>query len=326
MFLLNANISGQVQKIFISFICFWYNRLKIHNNKQCQIKSYSITKNLVVRRGHMEIFSLSGQSGTGKSTSALTFAHQQKISAIVDDGLLIFNGQRIAGTSAKFEKNIITAVKRATFFFEDHVKEVQMAIHHYYINRILIIGTSDRMTRIIAARLQLGEIDYFFHVEDIRSSSEIKIAQFVRKTEGKHIIPIPYKQVNQNFFKKIILKGREIISSKQERIGETTIVHPDFHHSRIIIHTNVYKDIVKIICQKYREIEDCKSAQFQSQGLPILNVTITIKQPIRTNLIKISENLQNEIQSFFLKGLNIELYSINLTIQVSKKAESLPVK
>jgi ABC-type glutathione transport system ATPase component len=64
----------------------------------------------------MEVFSLSGPSGTGKSTSALTFAHQQKISAIIDDGLLIFNGQRIAGTSAKFEKNIITAVKREPSF------------------------------------------------------------------------------------------------------------------------------------------------------------------------------------------------------------------
>ena len=71
----------------------------------------------------MEIFSLSGPSGTGKSTSALTFAHQKKIPAIIDDGLLILNGQKIAGTSAKFEKNSITAVKRATFFDELHKKK-----------------------------------------------------------------------------------------------------------------------------------------------------------------------------------------------------------
>jgi adenylate kinase family enzyme len=274
----------------------------------------------------MEIFSLSGPSGTGKSTSALAFAHKHKIPAIIDDGLLIFNGEKIAGTSAKFEKNPLTAVKRATFFFDDHVKEVQMAIAHFFIDRILIIGTSDRMTKLIANRLQLGEVKHFFHVEDVRSSSEIKVAQFVRKTEGKHIIPIPYKQVDPSFFKRIILKGREIFSPKRERIGETTIVHPDFHRGSIIIHKKVYKDLVMIICKNYQEIEECKSVQFQLQGFPVLNVSIAIKQPVRTNLFKMSEQLQNDIRSYFLKHLTIELYSINLYIQMSKKTESLPIK
>lgn len=274
----------------------------------------------------MEIFSLSGPSGTGKSTSALTFAHKHKIPAIIDDGLLIVNGEKIAGTSAKFEKNALTAVKRATFFFDDHVKEIQMAINHYYINRILIIGTSDKMTRLIATRLQLGDIQHYFHVEDIRTSSEIKIAQFVRKTEGKHIIPIPYKQVDPSFFKKIILKGWEIFSPKRERIGETTIVHPDFHRSSIIIHKKVYKDLVKIICSGYQEIEDCKSTQLILNGLPVLYVSVTIKQPIRSNLFEMSEKLQNNIRIYFLKYLNIELHSINLYLQLSKKAESLIVK
>lgn len=273
----------------------------------------------------MEIFSLSGSSGTGKSTSALTFAHKHKIPAIIDDGLLIVNGQKIAGTSAKFEKNALTAVKRATFFFTDHIKEVQMAINHYYINRILIIGTSDRMTKLIASRLKLGEIQHFYHVEDIRSTSEIRIAQFVRKTEGKHIIPIPYRQVDPSLFKKIILRGWEIFTPKRERIGETTIVHPDFQRGSIIIHKKVYKDLVKIICKGYREIDECRSAQFQLQGLPILNVTITIKQPIGSNLLNIFERLQSDIHFYFINHLNIELYSINLVIQLSKKAESLPV-
>ena len=61
----------------------------------------------------MKVYSLSGPSGTGKSTSALAFAHKLGVEAIVDDGLLIVNGVRVAGLSAKFEKNTITAVRRA---------------------------------------------------------------------------------------------------------------------------------------------------------------------------------------------------------------------
>ena len=52
----------------------------------------------------MKVYSLSGPSGTGKSTSALAFAHKLGVEAIVDDGLLIVNGVRVAGLSAKFEK------------------------------------------------------------------------------------------------------------------------------------------------------------------------------------------------------------------------------
>lgn len=271
----------------------------------------------------MEVFSLSGSSGTGKSTSALAFAHKHHIPAIIDDGLLIFNGEKLAGTSAKFEKNSLTAVKRATFFFEDHAQEVQKAIKNYYISRILIIGTSDRMVRLIANRLNIGDIDHYYHVEDIRTSSEIKIAQFIRKTEGKHIIPIPYKQVDQSFFKKLVQRGIEIFSPRKERIGETTIVHPDFHRGSTHITKRAFKDIVKIILLNYEEIEDCKSVGIQLQGLPILQIIITLKQPISTNLLDRTEQIQNEIRTYFINYLDIELYSVNLNIQMAKKMESL---
>lgn len=52
----------------------------------------------------LKVYSLSGPSGTGKSTSALAFAHKLDVEAIIDDGLLIVNGTRVAGVSAKFEK------------------------------------------------------------------------------------------------------------------------------------------------------------------------------------------------------------------------------
>ena len=73
----------------------------------------------------MIIHSLSGPSGTGKSTSALQFAYEHEIEAIIDDGMLIINGEKIAGTSAKYEKNTITAIRRAIFEDDVHKNEVQ---------------------------------------------------------------------------------------------------------------------------------------------------------------------------------------------------------
>lgn len=270
----------------------------------------------------MEVYTLSGKSGTGKSTSALSFAYKKKIPAIIDDGLLILNGHKIAGTSAKFEKNTISAVKRATFNDDQHKVEVQTAIKNHFISKILIIGTSDKMVKMIADRLELGAIKKFYHIEDIRSSSEIKIAQFIRNTEGKHVIPIPYKQVEQNLFKKLIIKGVEIFSPKKERIGETTIVHPDFHRGSIKIYKRAYHDMVEIICKNHEQVEKCESVSISLQQLPALSIKITIKYPVTTRLIDVMEKLQQEIHDQFLQKLNIELYSIDILIHRAIKKEA----
>ncbi|QED48986.1 ATP-binding protein [Cytobacillus dafuensis] len=262
----------------------------------------------------MEIFALSGPSGTGKSTSALSFAYKSKIPAIIDDGLLILNGQKIAGTSAKFEKNAISAVKRATFFDEQHKKEVQQAIRNHFISRILIIGTSDKMVKQIASRLEIGEIKLFNHIEDIRSSSQIKIAQYIRKTEGTHVIPLPYKQVEQNFFKRMIQKGVEIFSTKKERIGETTIVHPDFHKGSIKIYKKVFQEMVEFICLNHEQIVKCESVVMNLQQLPTLTIKVNIKYPICGSLYEKIEILQEDIYSHFLRNLQIELHSIYIMI------------
>ncbi|RID85435.1 hypothetical protein D1953_11525 [Peribacillus asahii] len=262
----------------------------------------------------MEIFSLSGPSGTGKSTSALAFADQHKIPAIIDDGLLILHGQKIAGTSAKFEKNTVTAVRRAIFSDDLHAKEVQEALKIYVINKILIIGTSDKMTKLIAKRLELGDIDHYYYVEDIRSSSEIKMAQFIRKTEGKHIMPIPHKQVGQNFFKRLVYKGMDIFSPKKEKIGETTIVRPDFHKGYIRIEKKAFIDIIEHTCSNNPYIDHLDSIHVEVEGLPTANLNVSVVSPVSYHLPNMLEQLQLEIQHNFLHHFNIEFASIDVHV------------
>lgn len=264
----------------------------------------------------MDVFALIGPSGSGKSTIALYFAHEKNIPAIIDDGLLIINGQRVAGKSAKFEKNAVTAIKRAIFFDEDHAREVRLALAHYFINRVLVIGTSERMVKLIAAKLGLGQFKKIYRIENIRSSKEIKMAQFIRKTEGKHVIPIPYKQVEQNFFKKVIQRGKAIFSKKKERIGENTIVRPDFHRGNIHIYKRAYRDMVTYICRNYRDIKECKAVRIDLEGPAILQVTVAIHYPPAENLVEVAEKLQKDIFEQFSENLGLELYSIDIHIQV----------
>lgn len=264
----------------------------------------------------MEIYSLSGPSGTGKSTSALEFAHTHQIEAIIDDGILIVRGMKVAGTSAKFEKNTMTAVKRAIFTEDAHCEEVKTAIITSQINSLLIIGTSEKMTKHIAQRLELGEIHHFYKIENIRSDREIKMARFVRSTQGKHVMPIPYKQVEQNFFKRLVQRGMEIFSTKKEKIGETTIVFPDFHQETIQISRNVYKSLLKYTIQKFPEVRKLENLQFTMDGqLPMIVADIVIGGPVTYQVVEKMTDLQKTIDEAFHTHFGIQTGKIVIHVK-----------
>lgn len=261
----------------------------------------------------MEIYALHGPSGTGKSTSALLLADSKNIPAIIDDGLLIFNGRRIAGTSAKYEKNYIQAVKRAIFFYNDHKEEVSTVIKEKQIGKILLIGTSINMVNRISSNLELGEIDHYIDVAEIRSSNEIKMAKFIRKTQGKHVIPIPHAEIKHGVFKKLILKGMKLFSN-QKFIGETTIVQPNFQAGSIIISEQVIKKIIKTSIQSIPGVSNCISIEIDLTNLPKTEVQIELIYPFKDRLDKIVQNIQQKLYDDFHHHLNIEFSSINIKI------------
>ena len=264
----------------------------------------------------MIVHSLSGPSGTGKSTSAIQFAHENQIEAIIDDGLLIINGEKVAGTSAKFEKNTITAVRRAIFQGDEHQNQVMESIHKYGVQSILIIGTSDNMTKKIAKRLQLEPIHHYHHIEEIRSKREIQMAQFIRSTQGKHVMPIPYKQVEQNFFKRFIQRGFDIFSKNKVKLGETTIVQPDFHQQVIVISKNVYVDLIKYIIEQYKVIAKIDGIHFVMKDYrQIIYLTIYLSSPVNYDVMEKMRGLQQLIAEQFLRHFEFEPSSVEITIK-----------
>ncbi|OLO27652.1 hypothetical protein BTR23_19710 [Alkalihalophilus pseudofirmus] len=260
----------------------------------------------------MIVYALSGPSGTGKSTSALSFAYEKNIPAIIDDGLLILYGRKIAGTSAKFEKNYITAVKRATFYFEDHKQEVQEAIKIYNIPKILILGTSPKMVRRICSTLELGEIEHIYDINEVRTSREIKMALYVRLTQGRHVIPVPHIQVEQSFFKRLIKQGMKIFSQKEEIIGETTVVYPDFDSNSIHISKKVLLSIASYESESIAEIKQCHQVNVQMTALPSVEVSLSLHHPVQRPIRDIGEDIQHSIQQAFHNFLHLELHSIHV--------------
>lgn len=264
----------------------------------------------------MNVHSLSGPSGTGKSTSAIKFAHEEKIEAIIDDGLLIVNGIKKAGVSAKFEKNTLKAVRRAIFQDDQHKEEVKKALIEHRVKSILIIGTSDKMTRKIAERLELEPIRHYHHIEDIRSEREIRMAKFVRQTQGKHVMPIPLKQVEQNFFKRFIQRGLEVFSKNKVKLGETTIVQPDFQQQVITISDNVYIELIDYVAGEFKEFFQLDSAAFVMRDYKqTIHLTVFLVSLFDGNSLESIRAFQKHLSNEFDRHFEFQPSEIKITIK-----------
>lgn len=276
----------------------------------------------------MEVWALSGPSGTGKSTTALKFAHEHNIHAIIDDGILVFRGNKIAGTSAKFEKTYIAAVKRATFFYKDHLQEVKEKINISYIDKILILGTSERMVNLISSRLGFEKIDFHYRIEDIRSSSEIKMALFIRKTERMHVLPVPHSQIEKSLVKKLISHGKKIFSPKKEFLGENTFVEPRFHKDSLQISEQAFKDVIMAGCKSFKEVKTCQRIIVNTDHLPNIKVFLSINYSPDLNLYNMAYKVRHQISEDFKNYLDLELNNIDIhiaKIHINKKSNRFTI-
>ena len=173
-----------------------------------------------------------GSSGTGKSYRAISVSKENDVDFLIDDGLLIStkSSRVIAGKSAKREQTKLASVRRALFVDEHHQMQVISAIKKAKPEKIMILGTSEQMVRKIASVLNLPEISHIINITDVASDDDIKEAVRIRKTEGKHIIPVPTFEIKKDFSGYFIDTLRTFIGKGKNQViaSEKTVVRPTF--------------------------------------------------------------------------------------------------
>lgn len=245
---------------------------------------------------------------------ALELAHRLNVGAIIDDGILIAQGRKLAGTSAKYERTKIQAVKRAIFYYRDHAEEVKRSLRQLMPERLLILGTSQRMIQRIVAALQLsGEIEYI-PIESVKPLPAIKTAQFIRQTQGKHVIPMPRVEVEKDFLQKLIASAQKILSPKKEVIGESTIVHPPFAGGRIQIHEQVLRKIAQTACLRFPEVVRVHKMHFAIDDLPRIQVAVSLRVAYGTVLPPLLSRIQEALYDAFDFALELAPASIDIQL------------
>lgn len=202
----------------------------------------------------IKVYAFVGPSGTGKSYRAQMVAGEYDIHYIIDDGLFIKDNEVIAGNSAKKAPTKIETVKHALFLTDEEKKEIKRAIKKYKPEGILILGTSDNMVKKIAENLELPQIEKIIRIEDIASTEEMETARRIRKTEGKHVIPVPTFEIKKDF-SGYILDPLQIFKTKGRGnapyISEKSIIRPTFSYlGNFTISDTVFKQIIEHLASK----------------------------------------------------------------------------
>ena len=181
----------------------------------------------------MYVYALVGPSGTGKSHRALGVARKHGIKYIIDDGLLVCGGSVAAGRSAKKESTKLGSVRTAVFTDDDHAFEVSQALKKDPNEKLLILGTSDNMVNKIAQRLGFPGVDEIIRIEEISTPGEIQQALNTRRSQGKHVIPVPSLELKKDFsgfmldpLNSLKKKGSGTLDS----VGEKSVVRPTFSY------------------------------------------------------------------------------------------------
>jgi uncharacterized alkaline shock family protein YloU len=156
-------------------------------------------------------------------------------------------------------------MRTALFNYEDHREEVKVAIEHYDPQALMIIGTSDRMTDIVAEQLGLQLPEERIYIEDVTTEEQRKLAAHYRIDEGEHVIPAPLGQLRRDFagyfmdpIKHFIdrAKGNAVHTGarreEDESPNDRTVVRPTFSYSgSFTISEQVIRDIIRIAAEKY---------------------------------------------------------------------------
>ncbi len=268
----------------------------------------------------MQTIGFVGPSGTGKSYRSLYVAKQNKIHYIIDDGLLINSKRILAGSSAKREKTKVASIRRALFTDAKHASEVKAAIAKYAPDKILILGTSERMIKRIAEALDLPPVSQMIRIEEIATPEEMEYAQKIRKEQGKHVIPVPTFEVKKDFSGYFIDTLKIILNygkGQQDAFHtEKTVVRPTYSYlGEYHISNHVITALAKTETLRIPHVVNYLKTSVYSHPAGV-SLTVEITADLKQNLELTGKEVQKAVKD------SIEYYtSINvLRIDVIVKA------
>ncbi len=276
----------------------------------------------------MECIALVGESGTGKSHRAQKVAFEQNIDLIIDDGLLIKGTSIVGGMSAKKQHTKLGAVKTAIFTEAHHRDEAIAVIKQLNPQRVLILGTSEEMTCLIASRLELPKPSRIISINEIASRDEISKAQYVRHSLGQHVIPAPTLEVEKKWPDFIAQPLNLFMSkgNKADQLVEQSVTQPTYtRHGNLTISPHAVEDIVRITLSFIRDIHDVVDVKVINEVMG-MDLIIYLELEYDSQMRQIAQKAQRSIQNTFDFMTNLPIEKIDVIIKKLYLPENLRLR
>ncbi|MDD2211612.1 MAG: Asp23/Gls24 family envelope stress response protein [Clostridia bacterium] len=256
----------------------------------------------------MEVYALVGRSGTGKSHRAITVAYENGIDTVIDDGLLIKDGCKVAGKSAKREATTFAAVKRAIFHDSEHAREVKNCLAEMQPAKVLVLGTSLHMVEHITSALELPKPVQIIQIEDIATEREMNMARELRVSHGMHVIPVPTIELKADFPGYLVDPLKYFLKKKNEprqQMGEKSIIRPKFSlMGKLLISEYAITQIVIYLVVRISGITKVNRVivNMQEEGVTVrLEVTASYNQFLPDVAKEVKANVKQQVEA--LTGL-----------------------
>ncbi len=220
-----------------------------------------------VKLSTVRVVTFVGPAGTGKSLRAQLVARWNDVDFIIDDGLLIADGRILAGRSAKAEKNLVRAIRRALFQYDDHRESVIDVLSKECPCKVMIIATSLSMAEKIITALGLPSPEKTIDITEVATKEEIRSALWQRHEKGQHIIPVIRAQVRRNFAGKLVGHIRDFLKHPGKEEGERTIVCPPFSfYGALSIAPTAVADIVDHVSRRSVQAKEIREIRILPTG------------------------------------------------------------
>lgn len=264
----------------------------------------------------MKVYGLVGKSGTGKSYQAMSLCREMNIEGIIDDGLFIYGSSILEGTSAKRQNTKVAAIKTALFSDEEHRKAAADKIKEASPDTLLILGTSEKMIRRIAGRLELPEPERIIQIEEITTDEERETAKKQRHELGKHIIPVPTFQLKREFSGYFLDPLRIIRGWRGGRasVSEKTVVRPTYSYlGDYSISDKVIGDVVYYLGEKTEGVDSVTKVSIENNS-DGMRITIALICRFGFRILDVAKELQRIVAksvetttAFHIKAVDIEI-------------------
>lgn len=264
----------------------------------------------------MKTYALIGESGTGKSYNSIRLAAKYKLDYIIDDGILVCKNKILAGSSAKRELSLVSAIKRAVFTDNAHCDEVKNAIRNLEPNGILVLGTSEKMVERIRTRLELPKYTKIIKIEDVSTEEEIQKAKLNRQNQGKHVIPVPVMEIRKTFsgyfldplrvFRKNI---RDVNSSDKSIVRPTYSYMGDFSINDTVLCTLASYEASK--CKGVDKV--LRISVDKTEADVVFNIDVSLNYGV--DIKKCSSQIKSKIKKSVEKYASIYTDAVNVNVK-----------